>query len=333
MPHITPEEKEKFEQLYQQMRKGKDLFAEEILLSEDIAELDETELINDQIDMDAAFARQKERQLNKRRIYTQAQRKELLALFQPLILRVAAVLFLGLGFAWWLLNKPLRISGQQNAEQKWQTISNSGGGTSNIHFPDGTYVRLGPQSTIIYPVSFSETERRVKLSGEGYFEVAKDTLHPFIVESQNVETKVLGTHFMIEAYPKDDHVSVSLIEGRVQVTRDNARSILLPSQQIVYNAANREGKISIMDQVTANALVKDHIVFNSLPLGDVAIKLSRIYNVKFQFKTEKLKKLKVTGEFEKIPLKEIMDMLTSSQHISYHTDAERHTIQFLPIHR
>lgn len=98
-----------------------------------------------------------------------------------------------------------------------QTVS-AGPAISVITLPDRTKVTLNRYSSLTYPDRFKADRREVQLQGEAYFEVEKDTLHPFIVKADPVEVEVLGTHFNVEAYPGDAEVKTTLLEGSVAVS-------------------------------------------------------------------------------------------------------------------
>ena len=93
---------------------------------------------------------------------------------------------------------------------------------------DGTKVWMNSASELQYPVVFGKESRRVRLSGEAYFEVTKDSIRPFIVEvDRGFEVKVLGTHFNIKAYDTDDCYETTLVEGKVQVFQENGTKVTL----------------------------------------------------------------------------------------------------------
>src|SRR3546814_20797672 len=101
----------------------------------------------------------------------------------------------------WSSDVLFRSGGQPTAPEEalvYNTIHTPRGGKYQVRLPDGTRVWLNAESQLRYPVSFGDAERRVELSGEGYFEVAHREDQPFIVESQGQEVKVLGTHFNIK---------------------------------------------------------------------------------------------------------------------------------------
>ncbi|SDE58797.1 FecR family protein [Mucilaginibacter pineti] len=124
------------------------------------------------------------------------------------------------------------------------------GGQYAITLIDGTKVWLNAMSSLKYPVTFTGNERRVELSGEGYFEVAKNKSMPFIVTVNNSEVKVYGTHFNIMGYASENSTGVTLLEGSVKVTNDSRSKMLLPGQQ---------------------AAIKDHMILISPADGEQAI--------------------------------------------------------------
>ncbi|RZK53816.1 MAG: anti-sigma factor, partial [Pedobacter sp.] len=115
---------------------------------------------------------------------------------------------------------------------KFNTISTPKGGQYQVHLPDGTKVWLNAASSLKYPTFFTGSQRKVSLTGEAYFEVAKSNLlkgknMPFVVASPNQEVTVLGTHFNVNSYSDEDAVKTTLLEGAVKVTsfkKDNIQS-------------------------------------------------------------------------------------------------------------
>ncbi|HVU58213.1 MAG TPA: FecR domain-containing protein [Puia sp.] len=113
------------------------------------------------------------------------------------------------------------------------TVRTPRGGQYQLALSDGTRVWLNAASSITYPARFTDSDRTVSISGEVYFEVAKDPGHPFIVKVDNNDSKieVLGTHFNINAYEDEGPVKTTLLEGKVKVSGDNGSVMLAPGQQ------------------------------------------------------------------------------------------------------
>lgn len=187
---------------------------------------------------------------------------------------------------------------------------------------DGSRVKLNAGSKIVYPEEFSDTLRRVYLTGEAYFEVESDPERPFRVESPSVETEVLGTSFNIRAYPGDNKISVAVAEGKVRVTNADGATVkfehtLLPFQESELNILN--------DQVVKRELRDDVIfawtswklVFREEPLFSILKKLERWYNVEFEC-SEKIETLDTyTGSFDNDPLKVVLEALESQGAFNY----------------
>lgn len=189
---------------------------------------------------------------------------------------------------------------------------------------DGTKVWLNSESTLEYPVQFLADTRRVKLSGEAYFEVTHDTVHPFIVEVNNkYNVKVLGTRFNIKAYPGDDHSETTLVAGKVAVND----LVLKPSEQAVLYEEKTEVR-----QVNVNYYLAWHegwFYFNDERLGQALQQLERWYDVKFVFDSEETGNLRVTGKLKRFEnLNVILDMLSTTS--GYRFEIREQTVYITP---
>lgn len=122
-----------------------------------------------------------------------------------------------------------------NARMQYNTLSTAKGETYQVILPDGSKVWLNAISSIHYPVAFTGKDRRVTVTGEAYFEVAKKRKMPFIATINNIEVQVLGTHFNIMGYDDEQAIKTTLLEGRVQVssTANGQSSMLKPGEQAV----------------------------------------------------------------------------------------------------
>ncbi|WP_199117791.1 FecR family protein [Pedobacter sp. ASV28] len=164
------------------------------------------------------------------------------------------------------------------------TISTPRGGEYRLLLPDGTRVWLNAATTLSYPSRFTGAERKVKLSGEAYFEVAKDSRHPFIVESDGQQVKVLGTHFNINTYQRNRTVT-TLEEGSVRVLGSDRLTqgvVLSPGQQataqgtgITVGPANLEAAL---------AWKNGQLYFADTDLVRVLEEVSRWYDVDIEYK-------------------------------------------------
>jgi len=158
------------------------------------------------------------------------------------------------------------------------TLTTAKGETYQVRLPDGSLVWLNAASSLTYTAALTERQqRRVKLSGEAYFEVAKDKAHPFVVESRGQEVEVLGTHFNVNAYNDEPAISTTLLEGSVQVTAGKNQQKIKPG----FQAINNNGSIKI-DQADIDNVIdwKDgDFYFENADFRSVMRKIARWYDV------------------------------------------------------
>jgi hypothetical protein len=171
------------------------------------------------------------------------------------------------------------------------TVSTPYGGQYKVLLPDGSKVYLNAGSTISYPFFFDQKTRSVSLSGEAYFEVAKDKSRPFVVSvprTVNVPDQkitVLGTHFNISAYPDERAYTTTLLEGSVKVSSSekNISEVLVPGQQAVLA---KTLKIGPADTDGALAWKNGVFYFANQPIDRVMRELERWYNIEVQYQGE-----------------------------------------------
>jgi transmembrane sensor len=135
--------------------------------------------------------------------------------------------------------KDNQVSYQVNNDSgkiSYNTMTTPRGGQYKLLLPDGSAVWLNAQSSITYPVRFTEKDRKVSITGEVYFEVAKDPVHPFIVDvNSKASVEVLGTHFNVNAYDEEPSIHTTLLEGSVLIRSEKYNQILKPNQQAQSN--------------------------------------------------------------------------------------------------
>lgn len=172
---------------------------------------------------------------------------------------------------------------QQN-EQLYNTLSVPRGGEYLVVLSDGTKVWLNAASSLKYPTRFGKNERRVILSGEAYFEVAKDLNRPFWVESGMGNVKVLGTKFNVSAYFDDPKERISLAEGSVLVERTKGEKVLLkPGYSAILEQENKSILVDKANIEAALSWKNAMFVFEDEQLGSIMMKLSRWYNVEIEY--------------------------------------------------
>lgn len=161
----------------------------------------------------------------------------------------------------------------------FNTIETPRGRQFQLTLEDGTKVWLNALSSIRFPVVFNGRERPVEISGEVYFEVAKNKTKPFIVNAGSTQIKVLGTHFNVNAYSDGNAIRTTLVEGSVMVSKDKTTGILKPGQQAQLNGS---GKLSIQEHADLEetlAWKNGRIAFTNAGIEDIMRQVSKWYDV------------------------------------------------------
>lgn len=164
------------------------------------------------------------------------------------------------------------------------------GGTYQLVLADGTKVWLNADSRLVYPSVFTDRTREVALTGEAYFEVKKDAIHPFIVklpsspsENSRREIKVLGTAFNIEAYPEDRNVITTLVNGTVEVNSKSRQLILHPGQQALLDETGKLNLKPHADVAQVVAWKNGYFQFDNDDIHTIMKQLARWYNIKVNY--------------------------------------------------
>lgn len=181
------------------------------------------------------------------------------------------------------LNGAIQYSGEGTSETAWNTLSTPVGRQYQIVLPDGSKVYLNAASSLKYPTTFNREQRRVELSGEGYFEIAGQPGKPFVVAVKNTEVQVLGTSFNINAYENEAVLKTTLINGKVRIVHGTQSQELLPGEQTLLAANGFMQKISQADIQQAIAWKEGIFQFNHADLKTVLRELTRWYNVEIKY--------------------------------------------------
>jgi transmembrane sensor len=200
------------------------------------------------------------------------------------------------------------------------------GGQYQVNLPDGTKVWLNAGSSLRYPTRFSVKERKVELTGEGYFEVAKNKALPFRVLTDKQVVEVLGTHFNVKAYIDEPTVKTTLLEGSVKVTHNKSgvTRLLMPGQQSVL--ANEDLKISEADTEEAVAWKNGLFLFNDQNLDEIMLQVSRWYGVTVVFSDSSLKKQFFAGSISRFKnISQLLEVLESTGSVHFKIDGRRIT--------
>jgi transmembrane sensor len=176
------------------------------------------------------------------------------------------------------------------------TFTTPKGGAYKLVLSDGTKVWLNAMSSIKYPTRFVGSSRIVQITGEAYFEVARAAEKRFIVQTHGgVNIEVLGTHFNVMAYPDEDKLVTSLLEGKVQVKREGHDAVypLKPGFSAVFDKRKDQFSVVKSDVDASVAWTNNIFLFDSANLKDIMRRLERWYDVKVEYRTD----LKLNNHF------------------------------------
>lgn len=211
----------------------------------------------------------------------------------------------------------------------YNTIETPRGGQYQIFLPDGTKVWLNASSSLKYPERFTSNQRRVTLTGEAYFEVAKDKVHPFIVRTESTsdgqagqEVEVLGTHFNINGYRDEQTIKTTLVEGSVKVSSLSTQNtnILSPGQQSIIG--NNSFIIRNVETGDETAWKDNVFIFNNSSLTNILYQLERWYDIKIDY--ENIPNKRYRGMVSrKAKLSEVLHMLELTGNIDFKIDEGR----------
>nr|WP_288214996.1 FecR domain-containing protein [uncultured Butyricimonas sp.] len=193
---------------------------------------------------------------------------------------------------------------------------------------DGSVVRLNAGSRLEYPNSFPSHERKVRLTGEAYFEIKHDG-RPFMVEVRQASIRVYGTHFNINAY-QETNIETVLVEGKVGVSIQDSidqEKILKPNQLSRLNLLTGEQEIVDVDVQKYIAWTTGFLRYDNDSLELLIEDLSRWYGADFDFKDNKLKNIRISASINKdTPLEEVLAMIQTTAKIKFHLIERRYII-------
>lgn len=186
-------------------------------------------------------------------------------------------------------------------EAKYNTIIVPRGGEFRLTLADGTDVVINSDSRFRFPDRFTGIEREVFLTGEAFFEVAKDSLHPFVVGVRESNVRVLGTSFNVKGYSDDDYIQTTLVDGQVafQANHDAEIKEMRPGQQVTYDRETGECVFRDVNTDVYTAWVKGMWVLEGVRLEEIMKQLSRWYDVGVFYQNPKAKDLVFTGDLER----------------------------------
>lgn len=268
--------------------------------------------------------------------YTVPRTGSTLRWFASLCLLLICVLFI------WLFS-PF----SSNSPSKSQVVTKKGSKTM-VKLPDGSSVWINSDSRLQYTDNFKGKLREVWLDGEAFFDVKKDPAHPFVIHTDKINIKVLGTSFNVKSYPADQLIETSLIKGRIEVSfndRPSENIILRPNEKLTVrkdqSESNHTGlrtenttKIKLDNLRPQNehsplietAWMENKIAFSNCLMTDIAVMLERRFDVSVEFKNQEVRKYRYTGVFDDESIDDILKIMKISKPFNYKLNGKKLTI-------
>mgnify|MGYP003663768662 FL=1 len=206
----------------------------------------------------------------------------------------------------------------------YNTLNIPFGRQFDLVLSDGTKVKLNSGSSIKYPVRFLKgQDRKVFLKGEAYFDVTTDKAHPFIVNADEMNIRVLGTQFNLSFYPEDEDISTVLVEGAVVLYKEgadmntNTSSQLVPGQMAEWNKINNTMTVKEVDTNIYTAWKDGYLLFKASPFYSIRSKLERHFNITIEDRSGRLANQIYTATFRNETIEEILEAFKEDTHFEY----------------
>ncbi len=172
------------------------------------------------------------------------------------------------------------------------------GKRSNIELADGTKLWLNSGSRAIYPVTFNGKTREIYIEGEGYLEVAHNAAKPFIVISDQIKVKVLGTKFNISAYKDDCGISVVLVEGSIEALCGSEAIIMKPNELLNYKILTHQSTLEETNVIPFISWKDGWMLCTKEPIHSLTRKLSRYYDMTISYTDPRVNNMSLTGKLD-----------------------------------
>ena len=207
------------------------------------------------------------------------------------------------------------------------------GKTFSLVLSDGTEVHLNSGTVLKYPIKFLEGKtRQVYLSGEAYFKVSKDKKHPFIVQSNKLNVRVLGTSFNVSAYPENKNIFTVLVEGAVrlygkdELYTEKKSKLLKPGRKARWDKTSKKITIKKVDTSIYTSWIDGILVIENLKFHHIIKRLERHYNIKIINKNKQLSSQVFTATFRVENIEEVLESFKTNFSFEYEIEGDTITI-------
>lgn len=229
--------------------------------------------------------------------------------FTSAILRVAAILLVGLSIAFYFF-----YSTSQSIEQL-----TGAGEKREITLPDGSYVYLNENSRVAYTAAFGKKERTLTFQGEAFFEVKRDEAKPFTINTDEATVQVLGTSFNVESYPHQNYTAVSVTSGKVSFTnRDDGASVILEKgMYALLDKATGKLTTTLPNFNNADFWRTGLLVYENASVTEVVTDLNKHFETTIQIENKSIGTCKFTSSFQHPSVEEVLEIMTASMNLQF----------------
>ena len=205
----------------------------------------------------------------------------------------------------------------------YNTMVTPKGGQYQVLLADGSRVWLNAESSLYFPTEFVGKARKVVLTGEAYFEVAKNKNRPFIVSMGDMEIEVLGTQFNVKAYSDENNIFTTLVEGAVRINSGSSPVLLTPGERADFNRKDGEINVAAVDVEAGIAWKNGYFIFNNEDIKSIMLNLSRWYDVDVEYKGNMVNK-EFTGRIlRRSNISDVLRMLELTGTIKFEIEGRR----------
>ncbi|QGY46161.1 DUF4974 domain-containing protein [Maribellus comscasis] len=188
-------------------------------------------------------------------------------------------------------NKQQLNSADNTKKVSYTSFITEDGQRSKVVLPDSSIVWLNSGTTLSYPGSFSEQNRKVSLNGQAFFQVYHKEGDPFSVQANGLIVKVLGTKFDVDAYPENDEIAVVLESGKVELAHNEIETFsytMQPGEKATYNVADNALTLNSTDTAIYSSWKNGKLIFRNESMKNVVEKLKRWYNIDIEVADEEV---------------------------------------------
>jgi ferric-dicitrate binding protein FerR (iron transport regulator) len=217
-------------------------------------------------------------------------------------------------------------AGNHTDKVLYNTVATPHGGQYQLTLADGSQVWLNAASSIRFPTAFTGRERVVEITGEVFFEIAPQADKPFHVKVNDMQVNVLGTSFNIMAYPDEQAIKTTLVDGAVQLTHGSTTSVLKPGLQASLSAQDARFIISPADMEQTLAWKEGRFRFRNTNIRTIMRQLSRWYNIEVSYQGD-VSDVDLTGVISRREEAEkLLKALEATQRVQFQIDGNKVTV-------